>query len=439
MLDESQFKLIDELIRVALTAVDPENVVNNALDLKNSILKIQNQPFDLSEFEHIYLIAFGKASLKMAKATDDLIGRFITGGIIVSKKKNSEIRLPDKYTCLVGGHPIPDQNSLESAQRILNLVKDAGNRDLIICLISGGGSALLTLPENGISLKDIADLTKLLLENGANIQEINAIRKHIDRIKGGKLAIAAAPARIVTLILSDVIGNSLEAVASGPTVPDSTTYRDCLEIIQKYHLSEKIPAAIYERILIGAGGDIPETLKDDSPILKNISNYLIGDNSTAVSAIVEKGKSLGLNVSVIPKPIIGEAREAGRFLAAELRKPVTFKPSLLVGGGETTVTIKGKGLGGRNLETALAAVKDLAGIPNIALVTLATDGEDGPTDAAGAIVTGETFSEGMKKGLDPDLFLDNNDSYHYFEQTGGLIKTGSTGTNVNDLVFLFHF
>ncbi len=313
MLDESQFKLIDELIRAALTAVDPENVVNNALDLKNSILKIQNQPFDLSEFEHIYLIAFGKASLKMAKRRtmpDDLIGRFITGGIIVSKK-NSEIRLPDKYTCLVGGASDPRSKQRKCTKDLKSGERCRESRsDHMLDLrrrVRITDSARERYIVKGYCRPDQAAFGKRSQYPGNQRHP----KSHIDRIKEISYSGSTGTDRNFDSFRCDQ--EFLEAVASGPTVPDSTTYRDCLEIIQKYHLSEKIPAAIYERILIGAGGDIPETLKDDSPILKNISNYLIGDNSTAVSAIVEKGKSLGLNVSVIPKPIIGEAREAGRF------------------------------------------------------------------------------------------------------------------------------
>lgn len=433
-------KFIYEILYAALDAVNPEQVVKDAVIATPLSLEIQGQKFDLSHIANIFVVSLGKAAMKMAKALDDILGARITKGIVVTK------HIPDhssvnkqKYQVYAGGHPVPDENSVLAAKAVLELVASSKQSDLVIFLISGGGSALMTYPEDDISLEDFQNMTKLLLASGADIHEMNVLRKHLDRVKGGKLSLAANPAQTITCILSDVVGNSLESIASGPTVSDPSTYADCLTILDKYQLTAKIPLSIRDWLEKGFNKEVPETLKPEDPVAKRISSFLIGDNARAAKAAVKKAQEAGWSTEEIEEPIIGEAKIAGVELAKKIMQPVPLRPRLLVGGGETTVKIKGNGLGGRNLETALAAVKMLDDIKHAALVTLATDGEDGPTDAAGAIVTGDTYHNGLVKGLDPDQYLERNDSYHYFEQTGGLIRIGSTGTNVNDLNFLFYF
>ncbi|MBU0512973.1 MAG: DUF4147 domain-containing protein [Chloroflexi bacterium] len=372
-------------------------------------------------------------------------------------------------------HPVPDERSVAGAQKIIDLLSTTTANDLVICLISGGGSALLTSPVAGISLTDLQSLTSALLACGATINEINTLRKHLSRVKGGQLARWIAPARSATLILSDVVGDPLDVVASGPTVPDSSTYADALAVVDKYNLGAQIPPAIMTHLQSGANGNIPETPKPGDPVFKRAENSIIGNNLQAAQAAIEQAKAEGFNTLLLTTSLQGEARAAGRMLAAVARQiaatgdPIP-RPACIVAGGETTVTLslphpqplsqgergvflplplgapfgddKGRGeggLGGRNQELALAAVSELAGLPDVMLIALATDGDDGPTDAAGAVVTGETLARARELGLDPAEFLARNDSYHFFEPLGDLLKPGPTQTNVCDLTFIFAF
>jgi len=302
----------------------------------------------------------------------------------------------------------------------------------------------MTLPYDGVRLEDIQDLTRELLKCGATIGEINTIRKHLDRVKGGGLARICSPAAILTLAISDVIGSPPAVIASGPTVADESTYEDAFQIIQKYQLQNSLPISIIETLQAGLAAKIPETLKPGHPVFDHCSYKLVASNEISVGAALNAAAGEGFQAVNLGSQIQGEANVKGKEMAEKLIAASqsiqgSQKPLCLIGGGETTVRMKGDGLGGRNLEFALGAVKLLAGIRNICLVTLATDGEDGPTDAAGAIITGETYQKGMAIGFDPERFLARNDSYHYFDQVGGMIRTGSTGTNVMDMIFLFSF
>jgi hydroxypyruvate reductase len=343
---------------------------------------------------------------------------------------------------LEAGHPLPDERGVTGSQQIEDLLSGTQPDDLVICLISGGGSALLVSPSPGITLDDMQELTTSLLACGANINEINALRKHLDRVKGGGLAGMAAPAAIATLILSDVVGDPLDVIASGPTVPDPSTYGQAYQILEKYHLLDRVPRSITSRLEEGQRGELPETPKPGDPVFERVQNVIIGSNIQAAGAAVSQAQKEGLHTLLLTTWLQGEARQAGRFLAAVGRQinadnqPVV-RPACVVAGGETTVTIKGNGFGGRNQEMALGAVSELAGLPDSALITLATDGGDGPTDAAGAVVTGETQYQAHQMGLSPDDFLVRNDAYNFFEPLGDLLKPGPTHTNVNDLAFLF--
>jgi hydroxypyruvate reductase len=333
---------------------------------------------------------------------------------------------------------------VDSTRGLVEFLQDSQETDLLFCLISGGGSALMTLPVEGVTLEDLQTLTRLLLACGADIGEINTLRKHLDRIKGGGLARLAAPARIVTLILSDVIGSPLEVIASGPTVADSTTFANALSILAKYRIMERVPERILSVLRRGAAGEIAETLKPGDPLLTRVSDQIVASNPQAAEQALAQARQEGFHTLLLTTFLQGEAAQVGTVLASILRQidasghPLP-RPACIIAGGETTVTLHGKGLGGRNQELALGAAFLLSGLPQVVLVTLGTDGEDGPTNAAGASVTGETLRRARAFGLDPLDSLRENDSYHYFEALGDLVITGPTGTNVNDLAFLFAF
>jgi hydroxypyruvate reductase len=339
---------------------------------------------------------------------------------------------------------MPDVAGVQGAERLAALLREAGADDLVICLISGGGSALLTLPQPGITLEDLRALTDALLRCGATINEINALRKHLQQLQGGGIAQLAAPATVISLILSDVVGDPLDVIASGPTSPDTTTFADAWAVLETYGLVEAVPRSIVERLRAGLAGQVPETPKPGEALFERVQNVIIGSNALAAQAAVGRARELGFAALVLSTYVEGEAREVAR-VAAALAKDLARHgrplrpPACLVLGGETTVTLRGSGRGGRNQELALAAAIALDGWPDVLIATLATDGNDGPTDAAGAIATGETSAQGRALGLEARAYLANNDSYTYFDRLGGLIRTGPTNTNVNDLLFVLAY
>jgi hydroxypyruvate reductase len=337
-----------------------------------------------------------------------------------------------------GGHPVPDARSLQAGETVLEFVSSLQTEDTLICLISGGGSALVTAPL--VPLQDMQTLTSLLLASGARIDEINILRRQLDRVKGGGLA-QATKAKIISLILSDVVGNPLETIASGPTVPNPTTRADAIAVLKKYDLEEQLPDSIKKNLESGTG--LPEFQEHTlmgirAPELYNIQNVIVGDNRLAAQAAREQAKLEGFDVEILMNDLQAEAREAGVMLAKRLREESAKRPRpfCLIAGGETTVTVRGKGKGGRNQELALSAMDELSGLENALLIALATDGDDGPTDAAGAVVTGESARRAAALGLDAADYLSQNDAYPFFNTLGDLIKCGPTGTNVNDLIFL---
>ncbi|HYU21379.1 MAG TPA: glycerate kinase, partial [Chloroflexota bacterium] len=340
------------------------------------------------------------------------------------------------------GHPIPDADSVGGASELVGLVDGSTAEDLVIVLLSGGGSALLLLPEEGISLEDMQQTTDLLLRAGATINELNAVRKHLDRAKGGGLARLASPSDVVTLVLSDVVGNPLDVIASGPTVPDTSTFDDACSIVDRFALWSLLPPAVAERLRRGRAGSEPETPKPGDPIFERTQTLVVASNELAAEAAVRQAEAEALHALLLSTYVEGEAREVAKVIAALAREEATRnrplrRPCCLVAGGETTVHVRGPGLGGRNQELALSAAEKLAGLDNVLLAALATDGNDGPTDAAGALVDGTSLARGRRLGLDPRAFLDANDSYHFFEPLGDLLITGPTKTNVNDLLFVF--
>ncbi|RKY59854.1 MAG: glycerate kinase [Candidatus Latescibacterota bacterium] len=413
----------EAIFRAALEAVDPYRCVRSSLE-----------GMDLRG--RTFVVGMGKASVQMAKAAEDILGDRIEEGLVVTKYGHGgKLR---RIKVLEAGHPVPDQAGTRAAEEILKVALRAGEGDILLCLISGGGSALTPLPPEGITLEEKRRTTELLLRCGARIEELNAVRKHLSRIKGGRLAEAANPARVVSLVLSDVVGDPLEVIASGPTVPDPTTFEDCILIARKYGIWEELPSSVRLRFEMGAKGILPETPKPGDPAFSSCKNTIVGNNRTALEAARREAEVRGYKALLLTSFLQGEAREVGRALASvvkEVRKsgePVE-PPACLLCGGETTVTVRGKGKGGRNQELALAMVGELAGLEGVLVLSAGTDGTDGPTDAAGAFVDGGTSKRARKLGLEPDDYLRENDSYNFFRALGDLFVTGPTGTNVMDL------
>jgi glycerate 2-kinase len=438
-------KDINTILKFSLASVDPYYCVLKTIHLNDDNLTIAKTKINLEKIKNIYIIGIGKAAIPMAKAVEEKIGVKITGGFLISKNQSEgfEELIEKGFQIEFGSHPIPDKRSIDCAIKLEKFVGNIESDDLIITVISGGGSALMVLPYEGISLTDIRELTKILLRSGATIQEINTIRKHIDRIKGGGLAKMVFPAKMMTLILSDVVSDEISMIASGPTTYDETSFFDALTIIRKYDIEEKIPENILIHLNKGFHGEIIETIKQEEKYVQNISNTIIGSISSVVKAAEEIARNLGYTTLVNSKKIIGEASVVGRVESAKFIKMVEndqyVKPACLIAGGETTVTVSGNGKGGRNQELALGAIEQFENYDNCCLISLATDGEDGPTDAAGAFITGASLKIARENGLESKQYLKNNDSYSFFEKTNSLIKIGPTGTNVNDLLLMFAF
>jgi glycerate 2-kinase len=426
----------EAIFRAGLNAVDSKNAVAKFLSREDCLLTVDNSTYDLGGYENVYVIGAGKASAPMAQAVEDILGERIKAGVINVKYDHT---LPmDFITLNEAGHPVPDEAGLIGTRQIVELLEKTGEKDLVLCLISGGGSALLPYPVEGITLDEKRQLTQLLLDIGANIHEMNVLRKHVSRVKGGRLARLAYPATLVTLILSDVVGDDLDSIASGPTVPDRSTYADCLRILQKYSVQDKVPGAVLDYIKRGSKGDVRETPKVNDPAFVKTQNVIVASNSLALRAAKHKADELGYNSLVLSSSIEGETRDVAldhMAIAKEILRtdrPVD-RPACVISGGETTVTIRGKGKGGRNQEFVLAAAIAIDGLENVTVLSGGTDGTDGPTDAAGAFADGTTVERATSKGMDAQEYLWNNDSYSFFDPLGDLFKTGPTFTNVMDL------
>jgi glycerate 2-kinase len=423
-------------LQSALNAVNPAKIVKSRILLKNSILKVNSFSFDMKKFKNVYVLGGGKASGSMAEALEQILSKYLTSGLInvphSSKHQTKIIKLHKS------GHPTPDEFGVEGASHMLQIAGQAKENDLVICLISGGGSSLMPLPRCEISIEDMRQVTEALLRCGATIDETNTVRKHISSFKGGWLAKKAHPATVLNLILSDVVGDPLDFIASGPTVPDSTTFGDAVKVLTKYGLWHKTPMAVKQVLSNGEKGAIPETPKANDEAFKKVHSVVVGNNRSATSAARESLDFAGLGTFLLTSVLEGEARQVGVMLASVAREIIASgnpvpKPAGVVAGGETTVTVAGRGLGGRNQEIALAAALKLKGVDGVVVASLSTDGVDGPTDAAGAIVDGRTIVRAAKMGLNPERFLAENDSYDFFSRLNDLILTGATGTNVNDV------
>lgn len=437
-------EVVERIIGAALEAADPRAAVRSAVRREGVRIVIGENVYDLSNLRRVRVVGIGKAAQAMTAGLVDVLGDRLVDGLIITKHIDPAGTLPGWIRVLPGGHPVPSVESALSTQALVEFLEDGTTEDLVFCLISGGGSALMTLPVEGVSLEDMQALTRLLLACGADIREMNTLRKHLDQVKGGGLARRVAPARLVTLVLSDVIGSPLDGIASGPTVADSSTYANALDILHKYGIYEQTPASIRSVLERGVRGEITETVKPGDACLENTISQVVASNPQAAAAGLAQAKREGFQTLLLTTYLQGEASQVGGMLASILREidasrqPLP-RPACVIAGGETTVTLRGSGLGGRNQEMALGAAFLLSGLPNVALVTLGTDGEDGPTDAAGAIATGETIERARASGCNPLEYLQNNDAYHFFEALGDLLITGPTGTNVNDLAFLFAF
>ncbi len=430
-----------DIMSAALAAVDPYAAVLNSMTVNGNWLHVQNKSYDLDRLKRIMVIGAGKAGGPMSQAVEACLQGRITAGLVVVKDDH-EVPTNIIEIC-PASHPVPDVRGAAAGRRILKMAESATEQDLIITLLSGGGSALLVAPANGISLSDIQAMTQLLLGAGATINETNCLRKHCSGIKGGQLARAAHPAACVTLALSDVIGSPLDVIASGPTVPDISTWVEAWEIVGKFKLQDQLPPAIRERLMSGLAGTISDTPKPAEQIFDNCFAVVVADNRTAALAAEKQAATWGFSARLLTTYLQGEAKEIAKVavgLAQEVQahsNPVT-PPACLILGGETTVTLgPNPGLGGRNQELALAAAFSLQDHPEVIIAALATDGTDGPTDSAGAIVDATTVDRGLARSLNPRQHLESHNAYPFLAEVQDLLLTGPTFTNVNDLLFIF--
>ena len=435
-------KKLYSIFHAGVEAVNPYRLVLEAVRLDDRSLKIENISYDLNHFKKIIVIGGGKATAPMAQAIESILGRFITDGRIIVKYGHAA-KLK-RIKVMEASHPVPDEAGVKGTEEIIRMLKQADEDTLVICLISGGASALLVSPADSITLGDKKIVTELLLNAGASIDELNTVRKHLSQVKGGRLARIASPATVVSLILSDVIGDRLDVIASGPTVPDPTTFQNAMAAIEKYSLKDRLPAKVLKLLMQGVKRKIKDTPKGAESFFKKTKAVVIGSLKHAIASAREKAISLGFSAEVVTDELRGEARDAARYLAAravEVQNSLSkgAKPCCLISGGETTVTVKGNGLGGRNQELSLAFAMEIEGIKGIAMLSADTDGIDGPTDAAGAIVDGNTTALAREFDIIPEIYLENNNSYNFFKRLDSVSKrsyhliTGPTGTNVMDM------
>jgi glycerate 2-kinase len=430
------------IFSAALDAVDPYAAVLNAVRLDGTTLQVADTGYPLDAFDCIIVIGAGKSAARMAQAVEQLLRKRISTGLVITKYGHA-LQPRGVVRQLEAAHPVPDAAGMAATQQLLELVQGVDECTLVICLLSGGASALMVAPAAGLSLEDKQRATGLLLRAGASIGELNGVRKHLSAVKGGRLARAVHPAQLLTLILSDVIGDRLDVIASGPTAADASTFAEALAVIDKYKLGDRMPPSVMQHLQRGGAGELAETVKDGDPCLATTQNAIIGSLDQALAAAEIKARALGYNCEIISRELQGEAREVARALARHARATLpALQPGerlCLICGGETTVTVRGAGRGGRNQELALAFALEAEGLDGISLLSAGTDGSDGPTDAAGAAVDGHTASLARRLGIEPKEYLDNNDSYSFFHRldalsgSGSHVVTGPTGTNVMDI------
>lgn len=441
--EREERSLLLDLVDVAIKTADPREAVKRAVKFDGNTVSIAEEKFQLKNIGNVYVVGAGKASGAMAEALELVLGDLIVDGVVCVQKGTSKMFSLKKVRLFETSHPVPTEDNVRGAEEVVRLVERAGEGDLVICLISGGGSAMLTLPAEGLELQDVQEVTALLLKSGADIGKINTVRRHLSRVKGGFLAKMAYPALVVSLIVSDVVGDRLEDVASGPTAPDPTTFSDAIDVLKRYGVWEKCGERVRRRLLLGAEGKVEETLKPGDPVFRNVRNILVATNRGACTAVAREAARRGVNSLILTTHMEGEAREVGCLAGGIVRslalngEPLR-RPALIVMGGETTVTIHGDaGRGGRNQELALSAALKIAGLEKVFVVSFGTDGVDGASYAAGAIVDGKTVERGVTRGVRAEEYLRRHDATSFFEEIGdGLIVTGPTGTNVNDVVML---
>ncbi|HEY7140854.1 MAG TPA: glycerate kinase [Methylomirabilota bacterium] len=425
-----------QILDAAIAAGDAGRLTRQALIREGSRLRVGDRIFDLGRIRRVVVVGAGKASGPMAEAAEAVLDDVALEGLVAVKERRDPA--PRRIRIVESGHPIPDARGEAAAGEILRLVQEAGSADLVLCLISGGGSALTPSPVLGVTLGEKQAVTRLLLECGATINELNAVRKHLSRLKGGQLARTAHPAPVVSLLLSDVIGDPLDVIASGPTAPDPTTYGDALSVLDRFGLRARVSPTVRAHLEAGARGEVADTPKPGAPALAGVTNVVIGNNGLVVEAAVAEARRLGLAPCLLTRSLQGEAREVARAFAAILDEiarsgsPVG-RPACLIAGGETTVTVRGRGTGGRCQEFALALAPELAAMRDVAVLAAGTDGSDGPTDAAGAIADPTTIARAGGAGLDARRALAENDSHAFFAALGDLVVTGPTGSNLMDV------
>lgn len=430
--------LLARVLEAGLRAVDPANAIHRHVRRAGALLHVGRQRYDLRDYSRVVAVGAGKASARMGVALEDVLESRLDGGLVVVKYGHA---VPTKTIKVAeAGHPVPDQAGQRAAARVVEFVRGLTSNDLLFVLLSGGASSLLPAPAPGLSLRDKQRTTRLLLRSGATIQQINTVRKHLSAIKGGRLA-ASTPAGVVSLILSDVIGDDLGAIGSGPTAPDPMTYADACGILHRYGIWEAAPRRVRAHLMKGQRGGRDETPKPGSSLFRRVQNQIIGNNGAAVDAVAQAAKHAGFRSLILSTSLTGEAREAAKVFGAIAREIVSSgrpvgRPVCVIAGGELTVTVRGRGKGGRAQEFALAAALEIAGLPNVWVAAFGTDGTDGPTDAAGAVVDGQTVARASRLGLDPAHALHRHDAYPFLKKLGSHITSGPTGTNVNDLYLL---
>jgi glycerate-2-kinase len=429
-----------DILKTAVEAVHPADAVRRHLKVIGRRIKCDDLELDLDRFTNIFVVGGGKACGAMAVSVEALLGDHISGGVVNVLRGTEGFYKLDKIMLNGASHPIPDEGGLEGVGRMLSILDKAGEDELIIVLVSGGGSAMMTYPADGIGLSEVRRITDLLLRGGAAINELNSVRKHISAVKGGQMAKRAYPATVLSLILSDVVGDPLDTIASGPTAPDPTSHGDAINVIKRYEIWNETPESIRRRLEGGLRGEIEETPKTGDRVFERVHNVVVGSNLTAAKAGVERASALGYHTMLLSTRIEGEASQVGRAFAGVAQEIAATgnplqRPAAVIIGGETTVKVRGSGLGGRNQELALGATTKIEGLEAV-VATLATDGIDGPTEAAGAVVDGSTMNRARAMGLEAVRFLDENDSYGFFKSIGDAFLTGPTGTNVNDLTLI---
>lgn len=436
--DKHARTILRHLLLAGLEAADPESAIQRAVRIKNNRLRVGAREYDLAGFSRIVCIGAGKASGAMAAALERQLGARLEGGlVVVNEGQAGEMK---KIRLLEARHPVPDHRSEKAARRLVRLLESLSDRDLVLMVLSGGASSLLTAPAAGLTLKEKQLTTRLLLRSGAPIQAINTVRKHLSGIKGGRLASATA-ATVVTLILSDVPGDDPAVIGSGPMAPDPSTFADAKRVLDAFGIRNRIPLAVRQHVDRGIRGHIPETPKPGEVRFSRIQHHVIGNNRGVIERMAKRARALGLRPLILSTTLSGEAREIGTLFgnfAQEMRvsgNPVR-PPACLLAGGELTVTVNGKGLGGRAQEFALAAASSIEGMARVFIAGFGTDGMDGPTDAAGAVVDGDTITRAREKGVNHEAALFENDSYRFFHRAGGHVVTGPTGTNVNDVYLI---